>query len=47
MFPFCTGGGGMVFRVLGLGCTKGEGTKEQGLGGGAGCFLLDTGGVGT
>ena len=37
----------MVFGVLGLSCTEGKSTKEQGLGGGVGCFLLDTGGVGT
>ena len=30
-----------------LGCTVGVGTKDWGLGGGAGCFPLDTGGVGS
>ena len=46
MFPFCTDGGA-TFGVLGLaGTVEVDGTKEQGLGGGAGCFPLDTGGVG-
>ena len=30
-----------------LSCTEAEGTKERGLGGGVGCFPLDTGGVGS
>ena len=33
--------------VAGLFGTEAVGTKVQGLGGGAGCFPLDTGGVGT
>ena len=46
VFSFCTNGGA-TFGVLGLADTvEVDGTKEQGLGGGAGCFPLDTGGVG-
>ena len=47
MFPFGTGGG-VTLGVLGLaGTVEVDGTREQGLGGGVGCFPLDTGGVGT
>ena len=47
MFPFGTGGGA-TFGVLGLaGTVEVDGTKVQGPGGGAGCFPLDIGGVGT
>ena len=47
VFPFSTGGGA-TFGVLGLaGTVEVDGTRGRGLGGGAGCFPLDTGGVGT
>ena len=47
VFPFGTGGGA-TFGVLVLaGTVEVDGTRERGLGGGAGCFPLDTGGVGT
>ena len=47
VFPFGTGGGATL-GVLGLaGTVEVDGTRERGLGGGAGCFPLDTGGVGT
>ena len=47
MFPFDISGGA-TFGVVGLtGTVEVDGTKVQGLGGGAGCFPLDTGGVGT
>ena len=47
VFPFSTGGGA-TFGVLGLaGTVEVDGTRERGLGGGVGCFPLDTGGVGT
>ena len=47
VFPFGTGGGA-IFGVLGFADTvEVGGTRERGLGGGAGCFPLDTGGVGT
>ena len=47
VFPFGTSGG-VTFGVLGLaGTVEVDGTRERGLGGGAGCFSLDTGGVGT
>ena len=46
MFPFCIGGG-VTFGVLGLtGTVEEDDTREQGLGGGAGYFPLDIGGVG-
>ena len=45
VFPFGTSGGA-TFGVLGLaGTAEVGGTREWGLGGGAGCFSLDTGGV--
>ena len=44
MFSFGTDGG-VTFGVLGLaGTVEVDGTKVQGLGGGVGCFPLDTGG---
>ena len=47
VFPFGTGGGA-IFGVLGLaGTVEVDGTRGWGLGGGAGCFPLDTGGVET
>ena len=46
VFPFCIGVG-TAFGVLDVaGTVEEDGTREQGLGGGAGCFPLDTGGVG-
>ena len=47
VFPFCIGVGA-AFGVLDVaGTVEEDGTKVRGLGGGAGCFPLDTGGVGT
>ena len=43
----CEDGLGGTGGVVGLFGTEAAGTKVQGLGGGAGCFPLDTGGVGT
>ena len=47
VFPFCVSGEGVTFGILALSCTvEVDGTKGRGLGGGVGCFPLDTGGVG-
>ena len=45
----CPHEGGLrgTWGVVGLFGTEAVGTKVRGLGGGAGCFPLDTGGVGT
>ena len=46
VFPFCIGVG-VAFGVLDVaGTMEEDGTRERGLGGGMGCFPLDTGGVG-
>ena len=43
----CEDGLGGTGGVVGLFGTEAVGTKVRGLGGGVGCFPLDTGGVGT